>query len=149
MDIGDTVRMPRITHPPPTVASAGSGVTCGVRVGADAFVTERAVERWVRAGAATRRGALLTTTDGRRYVLAEGLRIIGRRSGENDPFGLTGRVDTLRGFLRRGAVLSASALRLARAVYDVEHGFLTTLQEVSAPSGPGVRLRRARATLPP
>lgn len=137
---GDTIRMPRITCPPPTIASGPPQVPA-VSIGEDAFVPDAKLERWLRAGAAVRTGTLLTTHDGRRFLLRDGVRIIGRRNGESDPYGLTGKVDSLRGLLRQGATVSASSVRLGPAVYDVEYGYVATPFEAGASSA--VRIRRA------
>lgn len=105
-----------------------------VRIGEDAFVAETMVDGWVRGGVATRAGALLALGDGRCYVLRDAVRVIGRRNGDTDPYGFTGRVEALREVVRRGATLSADALRLGPAVYDVEYGFLVAPSEgASAP----------------
>jgi hypothetical protein len=137
---GDTIKMPRITHPPPTIASAGAGRTAPVSIGEDCFVPDSKLERWVRTGAAVRTGTLLTTHDGRRFLLRDGVRIIGRRNGESDPYGLTGKVETLRGLLRQGATVSACSVRLGSAVYDIEHGYVATLFEAAASTA--VKIRR-------
>ncbi|APR82943.1 Hypothetical protein A7982_08292 [Minicystis rosea] len=100
-----------------------------VRIGEDAFVAETTLDGWVRSGAATRIGASLTVCDGRRYVLRDAVRVIGRRNGDTDPYGFTGRVEALREIVKRGATLSADGLRLGPAVYDVEYGY------IAAPNG--------------
>jgi hypothetical protein len=138
---GDTIRMPRITCPPPTITSGGPPRAAAVSIGEDAFVPDAKLERWLRAGAASRAGTLLTTHDGRRFLLRDGVRIIGRRNGESDPYGLTGKVDSLRGLLRQGATVSASSVRLGSAVYDVEYGYVATLLETGASTA--VKIRRA------
>jgi hypothetical protein len=123
----DTPRTPRASAPPPTVASPGAAsgrAAPSVRVGEDGFVAEAVVDGWVRAGAAARTGSLLTIQDGRRYLLRDALRVIGRRNGDTDPYGFTGRVDAIRDFIRRGAAISADALRLGPAVYDIEYGYV-------------------------
>lgn len=141
MEPGDTIRMPpRFTRPPPTIASAGAETAVSVSIGEDTFLSDAKVERWTRSGAASRAGALLTTRDGRRYLLLDAVRILGRRNGESDPYGLTGRVESLREFVRQGATVSAYALRLGQAVYDIEHGLLATPYEPTAV----VRLERSR-----
>jgi hypothetical protein len=94
------------------------------RIPDDGFVAEAMLDGWVRTGAATRIGSLLTLSDGRRYALRDALRVIGRRNGDTDPYGLTGRTEPIREFLRRGATVSTDALRLGPAVYDVEYGFV-------------------------
>ncbi len=116
----------RITLPPPTIASAAPP---SLRIGDDGFLSEAIVDGWIRAGAAARVGSLLTSADGRRFVLRDALRVIGRRNGDTDPYGLTGRVEAIRDFVRRGASVSADALKLGAAVYDVEYGFVATAME--------------------
>jgi hypothetical protein len=101
---------------------AGSAVV--VRVGDDGFASDSQLASWVRSGAAVRAGAVLTTREGRRFMLQDALRIIGLQSGDVDPYGLTGRVDTIRQLLRQGALLSADRVRLGQLTYDVEYGVL-------------------------
>jgi hypothetical protein len=83
-------------------------------------------------------GALLTTPDGRRFLLRDALRILGRRNGDTDPYGLTGRVEAIRDFIRRGATISADALRLGPAVYDIEYGLLAVAADTPETPGPRV-----------
>jgi hypothetical protein len=97
-----------------------------VRIAADGFVPDATVDGWTRSGIATRAGALLTLRDGRRYVLRDAIRVIGRRNGDTDPYGFTGRVEALRELIRRGVTLSADALRLGPAVYDIEYGAIAS-----------------------
>jgi hypothetical protein len=134
----ETPHIPRSSVPPPTVASAGTlpprsarasaasapGVVAGVRVGEDGFASEATVDAWVRSGAASRGGASLALPDGRRFVLRDAIRVLGRRNGDTDPYGFTGRVESIRDFIRRGANVSADALRLGPAVYDIEYGYV-------------------------
>lgn len=98
---------------------AGGGALMG-----DGFVSDALLEEWQRSGVATRRGSLLRLADGRRYALTDGLRILGRRNGESDPYGLTGCLITLRSLLRRGGLLSQDGVRLGAAIYDVAFGVL-------------------------
>jgi hypothetical protein len=97
-----------------------------VTIGADGFVPEATLEGWVRTGAATRTGALVVLGDGRRFALRDAVRVVGRRNGDTDPYGFTGRVEALRELLRRGAMLSSDGLRLGQAIYDVEFGAIAT-----------------------
>jgi len=132
----DSPRALRSTVPPPTVASRldhqahdGGSAPAGrplpaVRVGEDAFISEATLDGWVRAGSAVRVGGLLTARDGRRFLLRDAVRVLGRRNGDTDPYGFTGRVEAIRELIRRGAGISADALRLGPAVYDIEYGFL-------------------------
>jgi hypothetical protein len=102
------------------------GVASSVRIGEDAFVSEASVDAWVRTGAAVRAAGLLAVRDGRRFLLRDAVRVLGRRNGDTDPYGFTGRVEAIRDFIRRGATISADALRLGPAVYDIEYGFIAT-----------------------
>jgi hypothetical protein len=106
-----------------------------VHVGEDAFISEAVVDGWVRAGAAARANGVLAARDGRRFLLRDAVRVIGRRNGDTDPYGLTGRVETIRDFIRRGAYVSADALRLGPAVYDIEYGFVAVPAELGAKGG--------------
>jgi hypothetical protein len=127
-------KAPRITVPPPTIASAGAvplsttgkagAQSATIRIGEDGFLSEAMVDAWVRSGSAVRAGSLLTTLDGRRFLLRDAVRVLGRRNGDTDPYGFTGRVEAIRELIRRGANVSADALRLGPAVYDIEYGFV-------------------------
>jgi hypothetical protein len=106
-----------LTPPAPTSAA-------GITLPADGFIPETTLDFWLRAGLATRDGAMLALTDGRRFTLVEGLRILGRRDGESDPYSLTGRVMSLGALLKRGAVLSPHGARIGAATYDLDFGSL-------------------------
>lgn len=90
----------------------------------DAFVSETTVESWCRAGLTTRVGATLVLRQGARYLLTEACRVLGRQDGGHDRFGLSGRVETLRHFVRQGASVSRETIRLGPAAYDVEFGYV-------------------------
>src|SRR3954469_11470997 len=96
-------------HPSSRPPSSSSATMPSVRTRLleDAFVAESMLESWIRSGEVTRAGGLLTTRDGRRFTTVDAVRVIGRRNGETDPYGLTGRVETLRDFMRKGAVLAS------------------------------------------
>lgn len=122
-----TARIAHRSSPPPAFAPPDSEVpqvSQVVRIAEDAFLAEAAVDAWTRNGAAKRVGPLLTLADGRRYGLRDAVRVLGRRNGDTDPYGFTGSVETLRELIRRGATISADALRLGPAVYDIEYGYL-------------------------
>lgn len=95
-----------------------------ILIGEDAFVSEIVLDAWTRGGVARRVGGLLALGDGRRYVLRDAVRVLGRRNGDTDPYGFTGSVEAMRELVRRGATISADALRLGPAVYDIEYGYL-------------------------
>src|SRR5688572_22412375 len=76
----------------------------GSSLAGDGFIPDALLEDWVRSGTARREGAFLTLSDGRSFALTDGLRILGRRNGDSDPYGFTGRILALRSLLRRGAL---------------------------------------------
>lgn len=96
--------------------------TSRLRVGEDGFISDAQLDAWGRSGDAVRVGASLRLSDGRSFVLSDALRVLGRRNGETDPYGLVGRVLLLRPVLRQGGALFADALRIGAAIYDVEYG---------------------------
>ncbi len=126
----DTPRRQHSSAPPRslsgTVPVRVPGTVPPPRIEADTFVPEVTLDGWVRGGAVARAGGLLTTPDGRRFVLRDAIRVLGRRNGDTNPYGFTGKVEPIRELIRRGASISADALRLGPAVYDVEFGFVAT-----------------------
>ncbi len=104
----------------------------------DGFVADSVLAEWLRVGLATRDGGpdggILHVKDGATFVLVDGVRVLGRRDGESDPYSLTGRVLTLRSILRRGGMISADGLRLGSAIYDVAFGVLLTPLEAQRPA---------------
>src|SRR5262245_26945449 len=115
--------------------------TARLRVGEDGFIADALVDGWVRAGDAVRAAGLLSLRDGRRYLIRDAVRVLGRRNGETDPYGFTGRVEPIRELLRQGAVAFADGIRLGPAVYDVEYGVVATPFGAADESGanPAVR----------
>ena len=113
----------------------------------DGFVPDAVMDEWVRSGFAVRTGATLALSDGRRFALSDALRILGRRNGDSDPYGLTGRLLTLRSILRRGGLLSPDGVRLGAAIYDVEFGSLT--EPLPAPVAAELTPRPATTKPPP
>lgn len=106
------------SRPPPPPASS-------IRIPEGGFIPETMLDAWTRAGHASRSGPVLAMADGRSFVLQDAVRVLGRRNGDTDPYGLTGRVESLREFVKRGASVSAACLRLGQAVYDIEYGALS------------------------
>ena len=94
------------------------------RISDGAFVSESTLEAGVRAEELTRPSMSVCIVDGRLFVLTDAVRILGRRDSDTDPFGLLGRVETLRSLLRRGITLAPQGIRIGHATYDVEFGFL-------------------------
>lgn len=89
-------------------------------------MSEATLDVLLRSGEAERAGNVLSLRDGRRLVLRDALRILGRRVSDTDPYGFTGRVFGLRELLKRGATLSGEGARIGAAVYDVEYGYMLT-----------------------
>ena len=116
----------------------------------DGFVPDAQLEEWLRTGAARREGAVLILADGRRFAMTDGLRILGRRNGDSDPYGFTGRVLALRSLLKRGALISADGVRLGPVIYDVELGTIgEELPAVAALSEPPPTPRQVFSSAPP
>lgn len=103
----------------------------------DGFVSDATLDEWVRAGNATRFGSMLLLADGRRFILTDGLRILGRRNGDSDPYGLTGVVMTLRSVLRRGGLLSNDGIRLGPVIYDAAFGTIAEPFQADEVTNPG------------
>ncbi len=115
----------------------------------DGFVSDSTLEEWVRTGAGRRDGAFLTLSDGRRFALTDALRILGRRNGDSDPYGFTGRILALRSLIRRGALLSADGVRLGPVIYDIEFGSIAEpLPSLSAATEPPPSPRAITAAPP-
>ena len=83
---------------------------------------------------AVRQGALLHTARGS-FVLLEAVRILGTVTGDTDPYGYIGRVETLGALVKRGFVINAQRCGLGRQAYEIQHGYL--LEAVAATSRHG------------
>lgn len=116
-EIAMTSSRPAPAIPPAPPSASRASLEAG-------FVAEAVLDGLVRSGEVVRTDALLTTREGRRFVARDAIRVLGRSNGETDPYGLTGRVDTVRDFLRKGAIVSGNALRIGPAIYDIEYGAL-------------------------
>lgn len=98
----------------------------------DGFVPEVQVDEWIRAGIVQREGSRLVFKDGRVHGWSDALRVLGRRNGESDPYGLTGRVISLRALIRRGALIANDGFRLGAALYDVEFGVVLDMAQITS-----------------
>ena len=107
--------------PPPPAPKRPSAESC---LGDGCFIAEATLLAFARAGELCRDGAIVTTPGGRRFVLQEAVRVLGRNNGASDPYGFTGQVDSIRELVKKGAAITGDTLRLGPAVYDVEYGFL-------------------------
>jgi hypothetical protein len=104
-------------------------------VGPDGFVAEVLLDAWQRRGRARRVGGVLWIDDERVHDVVDAVRVLGRRNGESDPYGWTGRVFPLRELLRLGAALGPDGCKLGSAAYDVEFGVLVEQQPVAESDG--------------
>jgi hypothetical protein len=116
-------------------ADASSGALLG-----DGFVPDRTLVEWLRLGRATLEAGVLVLDDGRSFGLRDALRILGRRDGESDPYGYTGRVFELRELLAQGALIAGDGVRVGHVVYDSELGVHAEPRSPSA--SPPAPLRR-------
>jgi hypothetical protein len=137
---------PRVEGPlaHPGVTGHGAAVLLG-----DGFVADSILEEWKRTGVGSLSGTVLSLNDGRRFTLTDGLRILGRRNGDSDPYGLTGRILTLRSILRRGGMLSPDGVRLGAAIYDVGFGMIAELLVDAQDPQDVPTAVRTRSSVPP
>jgi hypothetical protein len=89
----------------------------------DGFISDAILTAWVRGGLATRVGNAVAMRSGVDLILTDALRVLGRRDGESDPYGLTGRVLSLRSLIDRGATLHTNGIRIGASTYDIELGY--------------------------
>ena len=126
--------------PPPRSSSArpeaGPDTTTRVRLLDSGFVPDAVLDAWLRAGEATRAGAILALRAGPQFYLSDAVRILGRRNGDTDPYGFTGRVEAIRELIRQGATVTPDAVRLGPAVYDAEFGVIAQRVRSADESGP-------------
>lgn len=91
-------------------------------IGGDRFIAEVVLETWTRGGRARRAGGVLWLDDKRIHDVIDAVRILGRRGGDSDRFGWTGRVFPLRELLRLGASIGPRGASLGNSTYDIEFG---------------------------
>ncbi len=113
-----------MSETPPTLPYGSRLPTVQARLAMDGFIPNELLSSLLEAGLATVASCMLTTSDGRRYVLQHAARILGTTTGNTDPFGFTGLVESLADLLERGFVICAERVALGRHIYDVEYGVL-------------------------
>ncbi len=92
------------------------------------FFPQAALDQWIVDGVVELVQGELTILgergEGRRYKLAEAVRVLREVSGEEDPNELVGRVKA-RGYLEQlGAEIMESSMLVSEAAYDVEPGWV-------------------------
>lgn len=112
--------LPPSSRPPSSRAPSSPGLSL---LPPDGFISDAILGTWLRTGVATRDGNAVAMRSGADLVLTDALRVLGRRDGESDPYGLTGRVLSLRSLIDRGATLHTNGIRIGQVAYDVELGY--------------------------
>lgn len=111
------------------------------------FFPQRALDRWLQRGRIELGdGELLIPPEGRRYRLAEAVRVVAELTGTPDPFDLVGKVKTVAFVSELGAELLDTSMLIGENAYEVIPGW------VGAPDGPFVPRQptlRGRSSVPP
>lgn len=126
----------REEHSMPTTDTAQTDF----RLQSTGFLPEYLLQRYLELGFVQRIGPRQIATPQQRYILQDAVRVLGPRSQESDPFGLTGHVSPTRALLERGFELSRRQLSWGRYRYDMEFGFLVHPIADADSSGPRPRL---------
>ncbi len=113
-------RQKRTSLPPSFRAPSSPGISL---LPQDGFISDAILGTWTRTGVASRDGSAVAMRSGVDLVLTDALRVLGRRDGDSDPYGLTGRVLSLRSLIDRGATLHTNGIRIGAIAYDVELGY--------------------------
>jgi hypothetical protein len=89
------------------------------------FFPQAALDQWIVDGVVELQNNELTILgEGRRYRLAEAVRVLREVSGAEDPNELVGRVKA-RGYLEQlGAEIIESSMLVSESAYDVEPGWV-------------------------
>jgi hypothetical protein len=91
------------------------------------FFPEAAVNEWIVAEVVDFRGGELTILgEGRRYELAEAVRVLREVAGSVDAHDLVGRVKPRAQLDKLGAEIVESSMLLGEAAYDIELGWVGT-----------------------
>jgi hypothetical protein len=91
------------------------------------FFPQAALDEWIVDGTVDLSGGELTILgEGRRYRLAEAVRVLREVSGAGDSHDLVGRVKARAALEQLGAEIVESSMLLGDAAYDVEPGWAGT-----------------------
>jgi hypothetical protein len=89
------------------------------------FFPQSALDQWIVDGSVeVQDGELMIAGEGRRYRLAEAVRVLREVSGAGDGHELVGRVKALDYLDQLGAEIVEGSMLLGEAAYDVEPGWL-------------------------
>jgi hypothetical protein len=105
-------------------------------VSARIFVSQGAVERWAAEGRVELTADAVSPSAGplagRRFPSEPAVHVLGLAGGGGDEAGLVGRVKRVAELRAMGAELVGASILAGEAAYDVEPGFLVTLDAESA-----------------
>jgi len=91
------------------------------------FFPQAALDQWiVDERVELQKGELTILGEGRRYSLAEAVRVVREVSGSVDAHDLVGRVKARSGLDKLGAEIIETSMLLGDAAYDVEPGWVGT-----------------------
>jgi hypothetical protein len=91
------------------------------------FFPQAALDQWIVDGTVDlTQGELTILAEGRRYKLAEAVRVVREVSGVGDAHSLVGRVKALSVLEELGAEIVESSMLLGDAAFDVEPGWVGT-----------------------
>jgi hypothetical protein len=89
------------------------------------FFPQDALDQWIVDGMVdVQNGELLVVGEGRRYKLAEAVRVVREVSGSADSHDLVGHVKARQQLERLGAEIIESSMLLGDAAYDVDPGWV-------------------------
>jgi hypothetical protein len=89
------------------------------------FFPQSALDQWIIDGAVELQNNELTILgEGRRYKLAEAVRVLREVTGNEDPHELVGRVKARVYLEQLGAEIVESSMLVSDAAYDVEQGWV-------------------------
>jgi hypothetical protein len=89
------------------------------------FFPQAALDQWIVDGSVEfENGELTISAEGRRYRLAEAVRVLREVSGDGDSHELVGRVKARTYLEQLGAEIVETSMLLGEAAYDVEPGWL-------------------------
>jgi hypothetical protein len=107
----------------------GGGGRAGHTTLAAGFVGEHELADLLFRREVRRVGRGVVESQGKGYLLHEAVRVLGRRDGGSDPYGLTGTIEARDELVRAGASFVADTMLLGSARYRVERGVIAVARE--------------------